>query len=33
MPTGGPSVRLHIGLEDTADIRADLEAGFAALKG
>lgn len=32
MPTGGPSVRLHIGLEDTADIRADLEAGFAALK-
>ena len=26
------SIRLHIGLEDTADIRADLEAGFAALK-
>lgn len=33
LPTGGPSVRLHIGLEDTADIRADLEAGFAALRG
>jgi cystathionine beta-lyase len=27
------SIRLHVGLEDTADIRADLEAGFAALKG
>jgi cystathionine beta-lyase len=25
----GPAVRLHIGLEDTADIIADLEAGFA----
>lgn len=33
LPAGGPSVRLHIGLEDTADIRADLEAGFAALAG
>jgi cystathionine beta-lyase len=33
MPEGGPSIRLHIGLEDVTDIRADLEAGFAALKG
>ncbi|MHC5653288.1 cystathionine beta-lyase [Stappia sp.] len=33
MPQGGPSIRLHIGLEDTDDIRADLEAGFAALRG
>ncbi|MAA99633.1 MAG: cystathionine beta-lyase [Stappia sp.] len=30
---GNASIRLHIGLEDTADIRADLEAGFAALRG
>jgi cystathionine beta-lyase len=28
---GGPLVRLHIGLEDPADIIADLERGFAAL--
>lgn len=28
---GGPAVRLHIGLEDPADLLADLEAGFAAL--
>jgi cystathionine beta-lyase len=31
--TGGPTVRLHIGLEDTADIIADLEAGLAVLRG
>jgi cystathionine beta-lyase len=28
---GGPSLRLHIGLEDPADLMADLERGFAAL--
>ncbi|RAI43268.1 cystathionine beta-lyase [Rhodoplanes roseus] len=28
---GGPTIRFHIGLEDTADIIADLEGGFAAL--
>jgi cystathionine beta-lyase len=28
----GPAVRLHIGLEDTDDLIADLERGFAALK-
>jgi cysteine-S-conjugate beta-lyase len=28
---GGPTVRLHIGLEDTGDLIADLERGFAAL--
>jgi cystathionine beta-lyase len=33
LPEGGPGIRLHIGLEDVVDIRADLEAGFAALKG
>ncbi|HYD99828.1 MAG TPA: PLP-dependent transferase, partial [Alphaproteobacteria bacterium] len=27
----GPVVRLHIGLEDVADLTADLEAGFARL--
>jgi cystathionine beta-lyase len=27
----GPTVRLHIGLEDVGDLRADLEAGFARL--
>jgi cystathionine beta-lyase len=27
----GPTVRLHIGLEDVADLKADLEAGFARL--
>lgn len=32
LPEGGPSIRLHVGLEDVADIQADLEAGFAALK-
>ncbi len=29
---GGPGVRLQIGLEDLADLRADLEAGFARLR-
>ena len=29
---GGPLIRLHIGLEDTADLIADLERGFAKLK-
>jgi cystathionine beta-lyase len=29
---GGPAVRLHIGLENTDDLVADLERGFAALK-
>jgi cystathionine beta-lyase len=28
----GPTVRIHIGLEDVADLKADLEAGFARLK-
>jgi cystathionine beta-lyase len=28
---GGPSLRFHIGLEDTGDLIADLERGFAAL--
>jgi cysteine-S-conjugate beta-lyase len=28
---GGPSLRFHIGLEDTGDLIADLEGGFAAL--
>jgi cystathionine beta-lyase len=29
---GGPTIRLHIGLEDPADLIADLERGFARLK-
>lgn len=29
---GGPMIRLHIGLEDLADITADLERGFAAYR-
>ena len=29
---GGPALRFHIGLEDTADLKADLEAGFARLR-
>jgi cystathionine beta-lyase len=29
----GPVVRLHIGLEDVADLLADLELGFAAMAG
>jgi len=28
---GGPTVRIHVGLEDVADLTADLERGFAAL--
>ena len=28
---GGPTLRFHIGLEDTSDLMADLERGFAAL--
>jgi cystathionine beta-lyase len=28
---GGPALRLHIGLEDVADLKADLERGFAAF--
>jgi cystathionine beta-lyase len=29
--TGGPLLRLHVGLEDVADLTADLERGFAAM--
>ena len=29
---GGPTLRLHIGLENVDDLKADLERGFAALK-
>jgi cystathionine beta-lyase len=29
----GPAIRLHIGLEDVEDLKADLEAGFARLAG
>jgi cysteine-S-conjugate beta-lyase len=29
---GGPTVRLHIGLEDAGDLTADLERGFAAMR-
>jgi cystathionine beta-lyase len=29
----GPALRFHIGLEDTDDLKADLEAGFARLRG
>ena len=28
---GGPTLRLHIGLENVDDLKADLERGFAAL--
>ena len=28
---GGPTLRFHIGLEDTGDLIADLERGFAAM--
>jgi cysteine-S-conjugate beta-lyase len=31
--TGGSLIRLHVGLEDPADIIADLELGFAAIRG
>jgi cystathionine beta-lyase len=30
-PYAGPSIRLHVGLEDVADLRADLEAGLKRL--
>jgi len=30
--TGGPVIRLHIGLEDTGDLMADLDRGFAAMQ-
>ncbi|MBD0273497.1 MAG: PLP-dependent transferase, partial [Acetobacteraceae bacterium] len=30
---GGPMARLHIGLEEPADLMADLEQGFARLEG
>jgi cysteine-S-conjugate beta-lyase len=30
-PSDGVLVRLHIGLEDVRDLKADLEAGFARL--
>jgi cystathionine beta-lyase len=29
----GPAIRLHVGLEDVDDLKADLEAGFARLRG
>jgi cystathionine beta-lyase len=29
---GGPTLRLHIGLENIDDLKADLDRGFAALK-
>ena len=29
---GGPALRIQIGLEDTKDLKADLEAGFARLR-
>ena len=29
----GPALRLHVGLEDVGDLKADLEAGFARLRG
>ncbi len=29
---GGPCVRIHIGLEDTEDLKEDLDAGFARLR-
>ncbi|MCJ2013264.1 cystathionine beta-lyase [Methylobacterium sp. J-076] len=29
---GGPTLRFHIGLEDVADLKADLDAGFARLR-
>ena len=29
----GPALRLHVGLEDVEDLKADLEAGFARLAG
>jgi cystathionine beta-lyase len=32
-PVAGPALRLHIGLEDADDLKADLDAGFARLAG
>ena len=32
-PVAGPALRLHIGLEDTDDLKADLDAGFERLAG
>lgn len=32
-PTDGPIIRLQIGLEDVADLKADLEKGFSAVRG
>ena len=29
---GGPTLRMHIGLEDLGDLKADLDAGFARLR-
>jgi cystathionine beta-lyase len=29
---GGPALRLHIGLEDVGDLKADLARGFEALR-
>jgi cystathionine beta-lyase len=29
-PTDGPVIRLQIGIEDVADLKADIERGFAA---
>ena len=31
-PEGGPVIRLQIGLEDVADLKRDIEAGFAAAR-
>ena len=31
-PEGGPVIRLQIGLEDVADLKRDLERGFAAAR-
>jgi cystathionine beta-lyase len=32
LQTGGPVIRLHVGLEDAGDLFADLEQGFAQMK-
>jgi cystathionine beta-lyase len=32
-PAAGSLIRLQIGLEDVADLQADMEAGFAAVHG
>jgi cystathionine beta-lyase len=31
-PPGGPTLRIHIGLENVCDLEADLDRGFGALK-